>query len=132
MPGTTSPEPETDASPDGELTREEELERELAKGAGELPLNRPLGILGGRGLDLTKPDQTAPSLFGGITQEPDANVAWLAMLLAFLVFFPAAYVILWRSKHFSRRMRIGYTIGFTVVLAAIALAVYLGFLPGFR
>lgn len=104
--------------------RELGLEEALDRGPGELPANRPRGILGERGLDMRKTDSPGGSIFGGVTQEMDAGVVWLAMLAAYLLFFPAAYVILWRSRHFSLRMKVGYTIGFTigVIIAAYALS----------
>lgn len=103
--------------------RERELEEALDRGSGELPPNQPRGFLGERGLDMRKTDGSGVSIFGGVTQEIDPGVVWLAMLAAYLVFFPLAYVILWRSRHFSLRAKIGYTIVFTtgIILAAYAL-----------
>lgn len=113
---------------DPERTKREELERELDRGEHPLPDNRPRGILGGIGLDLRQRDPERPSLFGGVTQEIDANVVWILMLLAFLVFFPAAYAILWWYPRFSTRMKVGYTIGFTVVLMVVGAALAFGWL----
>ena len=108
--------------------RRAELDRELSKGEHPLPENKPRGLLGGAGLDLRQPDSDRPSLFGGVTQEIDANLVWVAMLIAFLVFFPAAYVILWWYPRFPKRMKIGYTVAFTVIIALVVLALSLGWI----
>jgi hypothetical protein len=112
-----------DGAQRGRSVRELGLEEALDRGRGELPANRPRGILGEFGLDMRKTDPSGGSIFGGVTQEVDAGVVWLAMLAAYLLLFPLAYVILWRSRHFSPRIRVGYTIAFTigVIFTAYAL-----------
>jgi hypothetical protein len=97
----------------------DELDRALSRGAGELPLNRPAGLLGETPPDWRKIDSPGPSIFGGVTQDVDVRIEWLGMLVAYFVFFPVAYVILWRSTSFSKRVKIGYTIAFTVGLAVV-------------
>jgi hypothetical protein len=101
----------------------DEFERALGRGAGELPENRPAGLLGETPPDWRKVDSPGTSLFGGITQDVDTGVEWLGMLVAYFVFFPVAYVILWRSRRFSRRAKFAYTIAFTLGLVVFASAV---------
>ena len=36
----------------------------------------------------------------------DLPVVWMGIVLAYLVFFPLAYVILWRTKLITRRNKI--------------------------
>jgi len=85
----------------------EDLEAALDAGATEeLPENQPRGILGERGLDLRKVDDFSPDLNAGISQENDTPVMWLAVIVAYLVFFPLAYWILWRTPLFSRRVKV--------------------------
>jgi len=86
--------------------RNEELDAALDAGElAELPPNRPKGILGETGLDLYKVDDFEPDLNAGISQENDVPVMWLAVILAYLLFFPLAYWLLWRSPLFSRRAK---------------------------
>ncbi len=100
----------------------EELERALDKGSGgELPPNVPPGLLGERGLNIQKTDPDSHGMNAGLTQELDGPVMWLVVVLAYLVFFPAAYWILWRSRVIPRRSKIAGTVLMTVGLVALAL-----------
>lgn len=104
------------------MPREEspELKRALDRGSGrELPPNRPPGILGDQGLKLRKTDPTDHGLNAGFHQEHDAQLTFLWVLLAFAVFFPLAYVILWRSDKVERNVKIWLSVAMTIVLVAV-------------
>lgn len=106
-----------------ELSPEEQAKLEAALGSGmsELPPNQLKGFLGERGPDMRKVDDFAPDLNAGILQENDEGVVWLAIMLAYLLFFPIAYVLLWRSRHISRTSKwIASTVG-AVGVAVVAL-----------
>jgi hypothetical protein len=104
----------------------EELERALDRGAmRELPPNHVPGWIGERGPDMRKVDDfSTPGLNAGISQEVDAPVVFLTVVIALVVFFPAAYVILWRSRAFSRRYKIvaSVVISALVMVAAVMIA----------
>lgn len=69
---------------------------------GELPPNVPPGMLGERGMDLYKQDDDGPhGLNAGLLQETSIEVVALATILAYVLFFPLAYVIVWRAKSLS-------------------------------
>lgn len=104
---------------------DEKLEDILSRGSrDELPPNRPKGLLGEKGLDLYATDTFEPDLNAGISQENDVPVVWLGIVLAFLVFFPLAYWLLWRSSLFTRRAKIITSIVGTCGVVAIATAIY--------
>lgn len=103
----------------------EELEAALDEGElAELPPNQPKGILGEKGFDLYKVDEFEPDLNAGISQENDLPVVWLGIILTYLLFFPLAYWMLWRSTLFSRRAKVVTSIvgaaGIAVVLLMLA------------
>jgi hypothetical protein len=88
---------------------EKDARLDAALGAGELPElppNQPKGILGEKGFDLYKVDEFEPDLNAGVSQENDLPVIWLAVILAYFLFFPLAYWILWRSPLFSTRAKV--------------------------
>ena len=90
----------------------------------ELPPNRPPGMLGEAGLNVMKVDTFEPDgLNAGLTQESTWETRWLWIIVLYLVFFPAAAFVLWRSKRISRSGKIFATIvGLAgLVLAAIAI-----------
>lgn len=89
-----------------EAERQAELDRALDGGMAELPPNQVKGWLGEKGVDLRKPDNFAPDLNSGISQEMDLPVVWVGIVLAYLLVFPLAYVLLWRSRRISRRGKI--------------------------
>ncbi|NTW29555.1 MAG: hypothetical protein HGA39_09380 [Coriobacteriia bacterium] len=95
-----------DMSHDGASGREEELERALSGGLRELPPNKTRGLLGEVNPSLQKAEDYTPDLNAGVSQENDWPVVWLAIVLCYLIFFPLAYVILWRSRFVSRRAKI--------------------------
>lgn len=101
--------------------QQDELEKALG-GGGELPPNRVRGILGETAADVRRAEDFTPDLNAGISQENDWPVVWLAIILAYLVFFPAAYVILWRTRHVSRRTKI--VVSVVGALGVIAAARY--------
>ena len=89
------------------LTREEELDRALSKGElDELPPNQVRGLLGEKNPKLRVIDTFEPDLNAGVSQEMDLPVVWMGIILAYLLFFPVAYVILWRTKLISHRAKI--------------------------
>lgn len=106
----------------------EDLKRALDEGAmRELPPNQVQGWIGERGPDLRKVDEIGkPGLNSGLSQEVDAPVVFLGVLVAMVVFFPAAYVILWRSRALSRRYKVVATVVISVVVAAAAVWIYRG------
>ncbi len=101
------------------------LEAELSRGElGELPPNQPKGILGDRGFDIYAVDTFEPDLNAGVSQELDAPVVWLGIILAYLVFFPVAFWLLWRSPLFTlRQKQVVSVIGGVGVLAVATYAV---------
>lgn len=101
-------------------TEPDELKRALDDGAlPELPPNQVQGWIGERGPDMRKVDEIGkPGMNSGISQEVDAPVVFLAIVVAMVVFFPAAYVLLWRSRAMSRRYKVVATVVMTLVLAA--------------
>ena len=106
-------------------TRDQDLDAALEKGElAELPPNQPKGILGEKGFDLYKVDEFEPDLNSGISQENDLPVVWLGVILAYLLFFPLAYWLLWRSPLFTRRAKtIASIVGAVGVLVAAVLIV---------
>jgi hypothetical protein len=99
-----------------------ELKRALDDGSGgELPPNAPRGILGDRGLNVSKTDDlNAHGLSAGLSDEWDGPVVWLLVILLYLLFFPLAFVVLWRSKVLPRRTKIGMTVLMALGLVALA------------
>ena len=107
-----------------ERARQEELDRRLDSGVTELPPNRPRGMLGEHGMDLRKVDDldnAAPDLNAGISQEVDLPVIWLAILVSYVIFFPLAFVILWRSRQITRRAKIVASIVFGIGILVFAI-----------
>jgi hypothetical protein len=89
------------------LTREEQLDRELSKGElDELPPNQVKGLLGEKNPKLKVIDSFEPDLNAGVSQEMDLPVVWMGIVLAYLIFFPLAYVLLWRTKLITHRNKI--------------------------
>jgi hypothetical protein len=99
-----------------------ELKKALDEGSGgELPPNSPRGILGDRGLNVSKTDDpNAHGLSAGLSDEWDGPVVWLLVILLYLLFFPLAFVVLWRSRVLPRRTKIGMTV---LMVAGIIAAV---------
>ena len=91
-----------------ELSPEEraQFERALDSGVTELPPSHPKGILGEKGIDVRKVEDFTPDVNAtGLLQENDPGVMWLVIVLAYLLFFPLAYVVLWRSKFIPLRTK---------------------------
>jgi hypothetical protein len=99
-----------------------ELKKALDDGSGgELPPNAPRGILGDRGLNLGKTDDLdAHGLSAGLSDEWDGPVAWLFVILLYVLFFPLAFVVLWRSKVLPRRTKVGMTVLMSVGVVVAA------------
>lgn len=88
----------------------------------ELPPNVPPGWLGEMNPDLRKVDGDGPhGLNAGMIQEWTAQTTMLIVVLVCFFFFPAAYVILWRSRKVSRDQKIGLSV---VMAAGIVLVAY--------
>lgn len=105
--------------------RDKQLDDILSRSdCDELPPNRPRGVLGEKGFDLYATDTFEPDLNAGISQENDVPVVWLGIVLAFLIFFPLAYWLLWRSNQFTRRAKIVTSIVGTCGVVAVAIALY--------
>jgi hypothetical protein len=97
------------------------LKEALDRGSGrELPPNRPPGLLGEPGLNLRKVDPTSHGLNAGLTQENDEQLTFLWIVLAYVVFFPVAYVILWRTAKITSRSKIWIAVAMTVGIVAVA------------
>lgn len=113
-----------DRSADSAVSREAELAAALDAGSRDaLPPNHPQGWLGERNPDLRQSDDWQPDGSAGLSQEDDFPVVFLAIVLAYLVFFPAAYVILWRTKAVDpKRKMVMAVVG---ALGIIAVAVML-------
>ena len=99
-------------------SKEEQLERALESSMSELPENKPRGLLGEKGVDIRKVDDFAPDLNAGISQEIDTPVVWAAILVGYLFFFVPGLAILWLSKRFDLRTKVGTSVIMTVVAAA--------------
>lgn len=90
-------------------------------GLDELPPNVPPGLLGERGLNLYKEETGEPrGLNAGLLQESSAEVVWLAIFLAYVLFFPLAYVIVWRTKSIPRTRKWVVTGVLTVGVVTVA------------
>jgi len=123
-----SADPVQDGRPSaGAVTREEELDRALSRGAlEELPPNQVQGLLGERNPKLRVTDEFKPDLNAGVSQEIDLPVVWMAIVLAYLLFFPLAYVILWRTSHISQRAKIVVSVVGAVGVVAVVTKIAIG------
>ncbi len=96
-------------------------------GLDELPPNVPPGFLGERAFRLNVTDDEGPhGLNAGVLQEWTAETTRLALALTYLLFFPAAYAILWRSRWFSRTERIVLSAVMTAGIAYVAYRLAVG------
>ena len=101
----------------------DELERALDRGSGTpLPPNRPQGLFGEEGLNLTRSDDWSPNGTAGLSQEGDGGVVLLAIILAYLLFFPLAYWILWRTPALRGWRKSVLAVLMTVGLVAVLIA----------
>jgi hypothetical protein len=95
-----------------------ELERALDEGSlEELPRNVPPGILGERASDinLRKVDTGGPyGLNAGLLDEWTVQTTLMVVALTYVFFFPAAYVILWRSRKIARRFKVELSVVMTI------------------
>ena len=91
-------------------------------GMEQLPPNIPPGLLGEEGPDLRKVDSGGPyGLNAGVIQESTWETTMLAVALAFFVFFPVAYWILWRSPNVPSKHKVVTTVAMTAGLLVITL-----------
>jgi uncharacterized BrkB/YihY/UPF0761 family membrane protein len=77
-------------------------------------------MLGEPGLNLRKVDPTSHGLNAGLSQENDAQMTFLWIVLAYLVFFPLAFVIVWRTHKITPRSKIWMTVAMTAGVVAVA------------
>lgn len=104
-----------------QIEHDAELDAALDSGIDELPPNVPPGILGEAGFDLRKVDDDGPhGLNAGLIQEStwETTVLWVA--LAYLIFFPAAFFILWRSDKIPMRGKVIYSVLMVAGIVAFA------------
>ena len=93
-------------------------------GLKELPPNTPPGFLGERPPDLRKVDTFEPDgVNAGLVQESTPETRWLTIVILYLVFFPAAAVVLWRSRYFSHRQKVVTTLIGAAGVIAVTIAV---------
>ena len=96
-------------------------------GLDELPPNRPRGFLGDVAPDMRRPEDFDPrGTDAGMIQEWTRQTTVLAVMIAYLLFFPAAFVILWRSRKISRDYKIGATVAMVAGLLYVAYRLYVG------
>ncbi len=115
-PASVAP-PASTAAPD----REAELERALSEGRlDHLPPNQPRGILGERNPELRVEEDFTPDLNEGVSREMSWPVERLLIFLAFVFFFPLAYVLVWRSKNATFEWKVTVTIATAVFIAYVA------------
>jgi succinate dehydrogenase hydrophobic anchor subunit len=60
-------------------------------------------------------------LNAGLLQENDGGVWGLAIVLAFLIFFPLGYVMLWRDKRLSRRRKLVSSVVVAVIVGLVVI-----------
>ena len=102
--------------------RQAELDAALDKGEiAELPPNIPPGILGEKGMNLYKVDSDGPhGLNAGVTQESTSQTLLLGVLLAYVLFFPLAYFLLWRTDKMSLKQKIALSVLMVAGIAYVA------------
>lgn len=83
------------------------LDAALDKGSlPELPPNRPHGVLGHISPDMRKIEDFDMGSDTGVSQEIDMPVVILAIILSYVLFFPIAFVIVWRTRRLNQRVRV--------------------------
>jgi len=110
----------------GSTERDARLDAALTKGRlEELPPNQVRGLLGERNPKLRATDTFEPDLNAGVSQEMDLPVVWMGIILAYLLFFPLAYVILWRTTLISHRAKVVVSVigGVGIALVVVRLVV---------
>jgi len=91
-----------------------------------LPPNQPRGILGERNPELRVEEDFTPDLNEGVSREMGWPVERLLILLAFLVFFPLGYWLVWRSKNATFEWKVTVTIATAVFIAYFAYRMLVG------
>ena len=119
---------QADAPPSGESgpSREELLDRALSGGMAELPPNQVKGLLGEKNPKLKVVDDFTPDLNAGVSQEMDLPVVWMGIVLAYMVFFPVAYYVLWRTGLITRRAKIMVSVVGAVGIGYVAYRLTVG------
>ena len=64
------------------------------------------GLLGEKNPKLRVTDTFEPDLNAGVSQEMDLPVVWMGIILAYLLFFPVAYWLLWRTSLITHRSKV--------------------------
>jgi hypothetical protein len=96
-----------------------------ADGVPELPPNHPPGLLGEPGLNVMKVDTFEPDgMNAGLTQEGTFETRVLLIVLVYLLFFPAAFVMVWASKRMTLRTKLTATGVMLAGLALVAVAIW--------
>ena len=118
------PEGESQQDKLSKRTKEQLIEDALKSPMTELPENQPRGILGDRGLNLTKVDELEPDLNAGLSQENDMPVIWLAIVLGYMFFVVPGLVILWVSKKIPIRTKVVASIVMVAGVIALVWVLY--------
>lgn len=93
-------------------------------GIDELPPNVPPGFLGEHGVDLRKVDGDGPhGLNAGVIQEWTWETTIIVVGIAYFLFFPAAYYVLWRSRKVPKRQKVVITALMTIGIVLFAISV---------
>lgn len=96
-------------------------------GLDELPPNVPLGMLGEYGVNLRKPEDYQPrGTSAGMIQEWTRETTMMVVLIAYFLFFPLAYVILWRTTKIERHHKLWLAAMMTAGLIYIGIRLILG------
>lgn len=93
-------------------------------GMDELPPNVPPGFLGEHGIDLRKVDGDGPyGLNAGVIQEWTWETTIIVVGIAYFLFFPVAYFVLWRSNKVPKRQKVVITALMTIGIVLFAISV---------
>jgi hypothetical protein len=93
-------------------------------GMDELPPNVPPGFLGEHGIDLRKVDGDGPyGLNAGVIQEWTWETTIIVVGIAYFLFFPVAYFVLWRSNKVPKRQKVVITTLMTIGIVLFAISV---------
>lgn len=93
----------------------------LGGGLTEMPPNIPPGFLGEKAPDMKKVDgDGSHGLNAGVIQEWTWETTIIIVIMTYIFFFPAAYVILWRSNKVPRNHKLAITAAMTAGLVYVA------------
>lgn len=82
----------------------------------------PPGWLGEGNPDLRKVDADSHGLNAGLSQDMDGPVVLMGIIIAYVVFFPLAFWLLWRTDKLSRLIKISLS-----SVMAVGIMVALGY-----